>query len=98
MTLLAVTNLVKRFGGLTATDGVSLTVEKGEVHAVIGPNGAGKTTLINQLSGELTPDSGSIRFHDREIAHEPVYRRALRASAARTRSRRCFPSSRCSST
>ena len=77
MTLLAVTNLVKRFGGLTATDGVSLTVEKGEVHAVIGPNGAGKTTLINQLSGELTPDSGSIRFHDSEIAHEPVYRRAL---------------------
>ena len=77
MTLLAVTNLVKRFGGLTATDGVSLTVEKGEVHAVIGPNGAGKTTLINQLSGELTPDSGSIRFHDCEIAHEPVYRRAL---------------------
>ena len=77
MTLLAVTNLVKRFGGLTATDGVSLTVEKGEVHAVIGPNGAGKTTLINQLSGELLPDSGSVRFHDREIAHEPVYRRAL---------------------
>jgi branched-chain amino acid transport system ATP-binding protein len=77
MTLLAVTNLVKRFGGLTATDGVSLTVEKGEVHAVIGPNGAGKTTLINQLSGELLPDSGSIRFHDREIAHEPVHRRAL---------------------
>ena len=77
MTLLAVTNLCKRFGGLTATDGVSLTVEKGEVHAVIGPNGAGKTTLINQLSGELLPDAGSIRFHDREIAHEPVYRRAL---------------------
>ncbi len=77
MTLLAVAGLVKRFGGLTATDGVSLTVERGEVHAVIGPNGAGKTTLINQLSGELLPDAGSIRFEGREIAREPVFRRAL---------------------
>ena len=77
MTLLVVTGLVKRFGGLTATDGVDLTVDAGEVHAVIGPNGAGKTTLINQLSGELVPDAGSIRFNDREIVTEPVYRRAL---------------------
>jgi branched-chain amino acid transport system ATP-binding protein len=77
MTLLVVTGLVKRFGGLTATDGLNLTVNAGEVHAVIGPNGAGKTTLINQLSGELVPDAGSIRFNDREIAAEPVYRRAL---------------------
>jgi len=77
VTLLAVSGLVKRFGGLTATDGVDLTVDAGEVHAVIGPNGAGKTTLINQLSGELVPDAGSIRFNDREIAAEPVYRRAL---------------------
>ena len=77
MTLLAVTGLVKRFGGLTATDGVDITVEAGEVHAVIGPNGAGKTTLINQLSGELVPDAGSIAFNDREITTEPVYRRAL---------------------
>ena len=77
MTLLAVAGLVKRFGGLTATDGVDLTVEPGEVHAVIGPNGAGKTTLINQLSGELAPDAGSIRFDGRDITREPVYRRAL---------------------
>jgi branched-chain amino acid transport system ATP-binding protein len=77
MTLLAVSGLVKRFGGLTATDGVDLTVARGEVHAVIGPNGAGKTTLINQLSGELFPDAGSIRLNGRELAREPVYRRAL---------------------
>ena len=77
MTLLAVAGLVKRFGGLTATDGVDITVEAGEVHAVIGPNGAGKTTLINQLSGELRPDVGTIRFNGREITAEPVYRRAL---------------------
>jgi branched-chain amino acid transport system ATP-binding protein len=78
MSLLEVTGLVKRFGGLAATDGVDLTVEAGEVHAVIGPNGAGKTTLINQLTGEIASDAGSIRFDGREIAHEPVYRRALR--------------------
>ena len=77
MSLLEVTGLVKRFGGLAATDGVDLTVEQGEVHAVIGPNGAGKTTLINQLTGEIAPDAGSIRFDGREVAHEPVYRRAL---------------------
>jgi branched-chain amino acid transport system ATP-binding protein len=77
MTLLDVRGLVKRFGGLTATDGVDLTVVKGEVHAVIGPNGAGKTTLINQLSGELAPDAGTIVFAGRDVTTEPVYRRAL---------------------
>ena len=77
MTLLAVSGLVKRFGGLTATDGVDLTVLPGELHAVIGPNGAGKTTLINQLSGELAPDAGTIGLDDRDITREPVYRRAL---------------------
>ena len=77
MTLLAVSGLTKSFGGLTATDGVDLTVDAGEVHAVIGPNGAGKTTLINQLSGELVPDAGTIRLNGRDITAEPVYRRAL---------------------
>jgi branched-chain amino acid transport system ATP-binding protein len=77
MSLLEVRGLVKRFGGLTATDGVDLAVVPGEVHAVIGPNGAGKTTLINQLAGEIAPDAGAIRFDQREITHEPVYRRAL---------------------
>jgi branched-chain amino acid transport system ATP-binding protein len=77
MTLLAVSGLVKRFGGLTATDGVDLTVEAGEVHAVIGPNGAGKTTLINQLSGELLPDAGKVHFAGHDFTTEPVFRRAL---------------------
>ena len=77
MALLEVSGLVKRFGGLTATDGVDLTVESGEIHAVIGPNGAGKTTLINQLSGELFPDAGKVRFAGRDITAEPVFRRAL---------------------
>ena len=66
MSLLRVAGLVKRFGGLTATDGVDLSIEPGELHAVIGPNGAGKTTLINQLSGELAPDAGTIAFEGRD--------------------------------
>ena len=77
MSLLQVSGLVKRFGGLVATDGVELSVEPGELHAVIGPNGAGKTTLINQLSGELTPDAGTITFEGRDITALPVHQRAL---------------------
>ena len=77
MSLLRVAGLVKRFGGLTATDGVDLSVEPGELHAVIGPNGAGKTTLINQLSGELAPDAGTIAFEGRDITLLPVHQRAL---------------------
>src|ERR1700733_6908612 len=65
--LLATDNLVKRFGALIATDGVSLAVDEGEIHALIGPNGAGKTTLIGQLSGELRPDQGRIYFRGRDI-------------------------------
>ncbi len=58
--LLETRALCKRFGGLIATDAVSLEVMRGECHALIGPNGAGKTTLICQLSGSLRPDSGSV--------------------------------------
>ncbi len=75
--MLAVERLVKRFGGLTATDHLSLAVAAGELHAIIGPNGAGKTTLIHQLSGEVTPDSGRIVFDGADITSEPAYRRAL---------------------
>ena len=57
----------KRFGGLVATDRVSLEVTQGEVHALIGPNGAGKTTLISQISGSLSPDDGEILFENRKI-------------------------------
>jgi branched-chain amino acid transport system ATP-binding protein len=65
--LLAAHGLRKRFGGVAATDGVSLTVAPGEVHALIGPNGAGKTTLIAQLSGTLAPDAGRIHFAGRDV-------------------------------
>ena len=75
--LLEVVGLVKRFGGLMATDHVSFAVEPGEVHAIIGPNGAGKTTLISQLSGELQPDEGSIVFEGRDISRLSVPARSL---------------------
>ncbi len=67
--LLQVDNLVKRFGGLVATDALTFEVAQGELHAIIGPNGAGKTTLIHQLSGMLKPDSGAIHFDGQEISH-----------------------------
>ncbi len=65
--LLSVRHLRKRFGGLVATDGVDLDVGDGETLAVIGPNGAGKTTLIAQLSGDLAPDAGAIRFAGQDV-------------------------------
>jgi branched-chain amino acid transport system ATP-binding protein len=74
--LLKVDNLAKRFGGIVATDDLSLAVAPGELHAIIGPNGAGKTTLISQLSGQLTPDSGRIQFADTDITVLPMYRRS----------------------
>jgi branched-chain amino acid transport system ATP-binding protein len=75
--ILEVQGLVKRFGGLTATDHVSFDVHHGEVHAIIGPNGAGKTTLISQLAGELRPDEGQISFEGRDISGATVPQRAL---------------------
>jgi len=74
--LLSVRALVKRFGAVQASNGFSLDVARGELHALIGPNGAGKTTALNQLSGELTPDSGEVFFDGRPITHWPIHRRA----------------------
>ncbi len=74
--LLQVDNLCKRFGGIVASDSLSLEVASGELHAVIGPNGAGKTTLISQLAGQLAPDSGNVRFADLDITALPAYRRS----------------------
>jgi branched-chain amino acid transport system ATP-binding protein len=74
--LLRVQNLVRRFGGITATDNLSLEIAKGELHAIIGPNGAGKTTLITQLTGQLQPNSGTIHFGGRDITRLPAYRRS----------------------
>ena len=74
--LLQVVGLNKHFGGVVATADVNLEVEQGGIHAIIGPNGAGKTTLIAQLSGQLRPDSGDIRFGGHSIIGFSSARRA----------------------
>jgi branched-chain amino acid transport system ATP-binding protein len=74
--LLRVERLVRRFGGIVATDNVSLDVSSGELHAIIGPNGAGKTTLISQLTGQLPPHSGAIFLAGRDITRVPAWRRS----------------------
>jgi branched-chain amino acid transport system ATP-binding protein len=72
--MLEVTNLTRHFGGLTAVDDLSFTMEQGEIVGLIGPNGAGKTTCFNMVSGALRPSSGTIAFKGRTIngmkAHE----------------------------
>jgi branched-chain amino acid transport system ATP-binding protein len=67
MTLLQVTGVTKRFGGLVAVGDVSLSVAEGEIVGLIGPNGAGKTTLFNLLSGFLEPDAGDIVFDQHRV-------------------------------
>jgi branched-chain amino acid transport system ATP-binding protein len=74
--LLRVEKLVRRFGGIIATDHVSLEVASGELHAIIGPNGAGKTTLISQLTGQLPPHAGTIHLAGRDITRVPAHRRS----------------------
>jgi branched-chain amino acid transport system ATP-binding protein len=74
--VLEVRRLHKNFGALKATDGVSLTLQAGEIHALIGPNGAGKSTLIAQIAGQLAPDKGEIWLDGREITGLSVAGRA----------------------
>jgi branched-chain amino acid transport system ATP-binding protein len=83
MSALAVRQLDKSFGGLRVTSSVDLVVEPGERRLIIGPNGAGKTTLFNLITGELTPDRGSVAFFDRDITRVPS-RRRVHLGMART--------------
>lgn len=83
MSVLRTQELTKRYGGVIATDAVSMALVEHKVHALIGPNGAGKTTLIAQLCGALSPDSGSIFLNNRDISKlsEPA---RVRAGLCRT--------------
>ena len=76
--LLSIEGLRKSFGALVATDGVTLDVRPGELHALIGPNGAGKSTLIAQICGDLKPDAGRILFRGENITALPAHLRARR--------------------
>ncbi|MGB9704505.1 MAG: ABC transporter ATP-binding protein [Pyrobaculum sp.] len=76
MTLLKVENVVKKFGGLRALDGVSFELGRGEFVAVVGPNGSGKTTLLNVINGVYKPDEGRVVFEGRDVTDMPPYKRA----------------------
>ncbi|GAA0634537.1 hypothetical protein GCM10009547_43240 [Sporichthya brevicatena] len=71
-------NLVMRFGGLVAVDGMSLQAPRGRLTGLIGPNGAGKTTTFNMCSGLARPTSGTVLFDGSDVTHEPPHARALR--------------------
>lgn len=72
--LLEINDVVKRFGGLSALDGVNMSLAPRKLHAIIGPNGAGKTTLFNVITGTLPATSGRIRFLGQDITKESVHR------------------------
>jgi branched-chain amino acid transport system ATP-binding protein len=75
--LLQIAGLTKRFGGVIASDAITLDIPRGEFHAIIGPNGAGKTTLIGLLAGEIAPLGGTIKFDGLDITGLPVHRRSM---------------------
>ena len=75
--ILDVREISKSFGGLKASNNISLDLRSGEIHALIGPNGAGKSTLIKQIAGSLKPDSGSVHFDGQDVS--------LLSTAARAR-------------
>src|SRR2546426_2418025 len=77
-TVLAAQGLVMRFGGITATNHVTLNLKKGARHALIGPNGAGKTTLVNLLTGVLQPTEGRITLEGRDITGLAPHQRVAR--------------------
>src|SRR5947207_7673036 len=81
--MLELRGVSKRFGGVVATDDVTLDIVRGEVHALIGPNGAGKTTLIGQISGVLPTEMGRIVFNGADVTHLTTHAR-VRAGLARS--------------
>lgn len=83
MAFLEVQNVVKRFGGLVAADGVSFDIEPGQIVGLIGPNGAGKTTLFNLIAGTFPCDEGVIRFYGEDLTRSRPYH-VCRKGIART--------------
>ena len=81
--LLALQGLNKAYGGIRATQNVSLDVRENEIHALIGPNGAGKSTLISQIFGNVRPDAGSVLWQGENISNLPVHMR-VRLGLARS--------------
>ena len=76
MSILQLKHLIKRYGGLLATNDLSLDIFPGEIHAIIGPNGAGKTTLIHQIAGAIVPNQGQIIFNGQDVTSLSMHERA----------------------
>jgi branched-chain amino acid transport system ATP-binding protein len=89
--MLELRSVARRFGGMKAVDGVSLTVRRGEIAGLIGPNGAGKTTLFNLVAGSLTPGGGAILLDGQPIEAEPAHRRLARGLGRTFQIPRPFP-------
>jgi ABC-type branched-subunit amino acid transport system ATPase component/ABC-type branched-subunit amino acid transport system permease subunit len=89
--LLEVKGLQKRFGGVTAVDGCSLSVEEGSITGLIGPNGSGKTTLFNLVGGSMRPDAGEVWFDGTRIDGLPPWRRAYLGLGRTFQITRVFP-------
>lgn len=70
--MIEIINLTKKFGRITAVEGLNLTVEEGELFGIIGPNGAGKTTIVRIICGALKPTSGTIRVKGYDIQKNPI--------------------------
>jgi branched-chain amino acid transport system ATP-binding protein len=83
--------LTKQFGGVVASDDITLDIERGELHAIIGPNGAGKTTLIGQLAGEIAPNAGRVIFDGQDITALRADRRSARGLARSFQITSLFP-------
>lgn len=73
---LEVNNLVKTYGGRRVVNGLSFHVNHGEIVGLLGPNGAGKTTAFYMTIGLIRPDEGSVKFHGKEVTHDPIHKRA----------------------
>jgi ABC-type branched-subunit amino acid transport system ATPase component len=84
MTAVALREITQKFGGLSAVDDVSLSIERGTIHGIIGPNGAGKTTLLNIISGLQKPTHGTIHVGDHDVTRWKAHRYVTKAGLVRT--------------
>src|ERR1700704_1433820 len=89
--ILEITGLTRRFGGLTAVDGLDIDVNDGEIVSLVGPNGAGKTTVFNLLPGVLRPPGGPARLLGRELVGQPAHRITHHGIARTFQNIRVFP-------
>jgi branched-chain amino acid transport system permease protein len=89
--VLEIRGLTRRFGGLTAVDGLDVTVNEGEIVSLVGPNGAGKTTVFNLISGVLRPTTGSVQLLGRELVGQPAHRITHHGIARTFQNIRVFP-------